>query len=157
EVSAHPAEATAAPPVVEPPPPPPDSEKTFDGEPPHFDGEATLQSEPPAETVPFGTAGHLGEPSYDHLPPAERPTQLALPTITNEDIARVEQQEELAARPSRRGQAPLFAGRAQKVSPIPSTPLEPLPRTPPPNATAWTSFPSSSPPPPSLLSRPLVS
>ncbi|MEP7120684.1 MAG: hypothetical protein ABJE95_07240 [Byssovorax sp.] len=51
----------------------------------------------------------------------------------------------------RRGTAPVFEGRG--APPPPPTPLEPLPRTPPPNATAWTSFPSHSPGPPPSLSR----
>ena len=56
----------------------------------------------------------------------------------------------------RRGTAPVFEGRG--APPPPPTPLEPLPRTPPPNATAWTSFPSHSPaPPPSLQRRTPVS
>jgi hypothetical protein len=46
----------------------------------------------------------------------------------------------------RRGQAPVYLGRS-KTPPVPST-LEPLPRTPPPNAKAWTTFPSPPPPAP---------
>jgi hypothetical protein len=50
--------------------------------------------------------------------------------------------------PTRRGQAPVFEGRGARAAPPIS--LEPLPATPPPNATAWTSFPSNPPPTPSL-------
>jgi Type II secretion system (T2SS), protein E, N-terminal domain len=52
-------------------------------------------------------------------------------------------------RPTRRGQAPPYAGRAN----VKASTLEPLP--PPPNATTWTSSEHSSPPP--LTSRPPVS
>lgn len=55
-------------------------------------------------------------------------------------------------RPARRGQAPLYAGRGGKTM---VSALEPLPHTPPPNATAWTSFEHPSPPP--LTSRPPLS
>jgi hypothetical protein len=58
--------------------------------------------------------------------------------------------------PTRRGTAPVFEGRSGRAQPPLN--LEPLPSTPPANATAWTSFPSNPPPTPSLnavsLSRP---
>lgn len=85
--------------------------------------------------------------SSANLPPAERPTFGRL---------RAQRPADDAAEPrGRRGTAPVFKGRA--AAPPPPTPLEPLPRTPPPNATAWATFPSPSvlppPSPPSLKRR----
>lgn len=54
--------------------------------------------------------------------------------------------------PLRRGPAPIFEGRAATPRSVPPIGFEPLPRTPPPNATAWTSFPSA-PPPESLIGK----
>jgi hypothetical protein len=56
-----------------------------------------------------------------------------------------------AVKSSRRGVAPVYEGR-QKA---PISTSEPLPRTPPPNATAWTSVPL--PPPAPVLARPPLS
>jgi type II secretion system (T2SS) protein E len=78
------------------------------------------------------------------LPPLHRPTVRRLRAARPGDDAPPEPR-------GRRGTAPVFEGRA--AAPPPPTPLEPLPRTPPPNATAWTSFPSHSPTAPPALQR----
>jgi hypothetical protein len=49
--------------------------------------------------------------------------------------------------PEPRAAAPAPAPRREGAKTLPSFGFEPLPRTPPPNATAWTSFPSPPPPP----------
>ena len=56
-----------------------------------------------------------------------------------------------APSPGKRGPAPIYEGRATTRS-APPIGFEPLPHVPPPNATAWQSFPSA-PPPESLLGR----
>ncbi len=88
------------------------------------------------------------EDDHAHMPMGERPTYRKL---------RVPRQaEESAENRARRGPAPAFEGRAAALPP-PPTPLSPLPRTPPSNATAWTTFPSQRPAPLSLLRRPPTS
>jgi hypothetical protein len=98
------------------------------------------------------TAESPDEEANAHLPAADRPTFRRLRAVRpGEDTPEPR---------GRRGTAPVFEGRA--AAPPPPTPLEPLPRTPPPNATAWTTFPSHSQtnlsaPPPSLSRRPPIS
>ncbi len=90
---------------------------------------------------------HPSEP-HDHLPMDLRPTLPRLRAPRPSDDVPVPVPEPRG----RRGPAPTFEGRA--ALPPPPTPLEPLPRTPPHNATAWTTFPSLDPP---LPPRPPIS
>lgn len=88
----------------------------------------------------------------DHLHPALRPTYPRLRVERPSDDVPVPIPEPRG----RRGTAPTFEGRA--ALPPPPTPLEPFPRTPPHNATAWTTFPSLDPPlppRPPLSDRPI--
>ena len=98
---------------------------------------------PPRSTLLGISPGATGEDTSADLLPTERPTFRRLRTPRAGD--------DVPEPRGRRGTAPVFEGRA--AAPPPPTPLEPLPRTPPPNATAWTSFPSHSPEPPSSLQR----
>jgi hypothetical protein len=67
-----------------------------------------------------------------------------LPDPTPAPEARVTRR--LESNPTRRGVAPIFEGRsAAKAAAAPGG-FEPLPSRPPPNATAWTTFPSTPPP-----------
>ncbi len=98
------------------------------------------------------TAESSDEEANAHLPATDRPTFRRLRAVRpGEDTPEPR---------GRRGTAPVFEGRA--AAPPPPTPLEPLPRTPPPNATAWTTFPAHSQthlsaPPPSLSRRAPIS
>ena len=131
-------------------------------------------------THPLTPSGYIGR---SPPPPAEPPpastrlepapvTQVGLPAPTEPEpapelgkpIGPGEEGDQLNDRPidrssprrqstARRGLAPTFEGRAGSKVDAPIG-FEPLPRTPPPNATAWTSFPSSHPPPAFVPPRP---
>jgi hypothetical protein len=96
----------------------------------------------------------LSGPGFDAPAEDETASQAAAQRPTYRRLRAQRAGDDAAPEPrGRRGTAPVFEGRG--APPPPPTPLEPLPRTPPPNATAWTSFPSHSPapPPPSLQRR----
>ncbi|MFS8068009.1 MAG: HEAT repeat domain-containing protein, partial [Byssovorax sp.] len=106
-----------------------------------------LHDERPGRTTWVGMAPtEDDEVAHAHMPMGERPTYGRLPAQR--------QPADTAEPRARRGVAPAFDGRAEQTPP---PPLSPLPRTPPSNATAWTTFPSQRPAPLSLLRRPPTS
>jgi hypothetical protein len=110
------------------------------------DDDLDLHQEREDRTTWMGMAPTDNEDAaHAHLPMGERPTYGRMPAqrppADNSELR------------GRRGTAPAFEVRAEP----PATPLSPLPRTPPSNATAWTTFPSQRPAPLSLQRRPPTS
>ncbi len=111
------------------------------------DGDLDLHDERSGRTTWVGMAPtEDDEEAHAYMPMGERPTYGRLPAQR--------QPADTSEPRGRRGVAPAFDGRAEQTPP---PPLSPLPRTPPSNATAWTTFPSQRPAPLSLLRRPPTS
>ena len=152
-------------------PPGPRTARYFDDEPgaePALPGSTSLRQTSPGMGIHFPDATPAPEappdeavrvdswiPAADAVGRAPAPAPAPAPIAAREPESSAERPPAaLAPRATsgamRRGPAPVYEGRSASKASAPTTSFEPLPRTPPPNATAWTSFPSSLPPPPSL-------
>jgi hypothetical protein len=100
--------------------------------------------------------GGIPFPDVSPIPPEASATDDAIfdevtaDAVTLPRMAAVQPERRPTPSPGKRGPAPLYEGRGTLRS-APPIGFEPLPQVPPPNATAWQSFPSV-PPPESLLS-----